>query len=88
MPAITVTGRMDTATTEGTGSYTTGETAAATRLPLSLKETPQAVTVVTRQRMDDQQLNSVQNVLENTAGVASYQSDTERTSFYSRGFLI
>ncbi|TDN46009.1 outer membrane receptor for ferric coprogen and ferric-rhodotorulic acid [Azoarcus indigens] len=88
LPAITVTGRMDTATTEGTGSYTTGETAAATRLPLSLKETPQAVTVITRQRMDDQQLNSVQSVLENTTGVASYQSDSERTSFYSRGFLI
>ncbi len=88
MPAVTVTGRMDTATTEGTGSYTTGETAAATRLPLSLKETPQAVTVITRQRMDDQQLNSVQSVLDNTAGISSYQSDSERTSFYSRGFLI
>ncbi|WP_252717214.1 TonB-dependent siderophore receptor [Herbaspirillum sp. B65] len=88
MPAITVTGRAETATTQGTGSYTTGETAAATRLPLSLKETPQSVTVVTRQRMDDQQLNSVQNVLDNTTGISSYQSDSERTSFYSRGFLI
>ncbi|WP_242449846.1 MULTISPECIES: TonB-dependent siderophore receptor [Enterobacteriaceae] len=88
LPAITVTSEAVTATTEGTGSWTTGETAAATRLPLSLRETPQSVTVVTRQRMDDQQLNSVQDVLENTAGIASYQSDSERTSFYSRGFLI
>ena len=88
LPAVTVTGRVDEATTEGTGSYTTGETAAATHLPLSLQETPQAVTVITRQRMDDQQLNSVQGVLESTTGVSSYQSDSERTSFYSRGFLI
>ena len=88
LPAITVTGRMDAATTESTGSYTTGETAAATHLSLSLQETPQAVTVITRQRMDDQQLNSVQGVLENTTGVSAYQSDSERTSFYSRGFLI
>lgn len=88
LPTITVTGRMETAATEGTGSYTTGRTAAATHLPLSLQETPQAVTLITRQRMDDQQLNSVQDVLENTTGVASYQSDSERTSFYSRGFLI
>ncbi|PXF30550.1 TonB-dependent receptor [Pokkaliibacter plantistimulans] len=88
LPVITVAGRMDTAITEGTDSYTTGETAAATRLSLSLEETPQAVTVITRQRMDDQQLNSVQSVLDNTTGVASYQSDSERTSFYSRGFLI
>ncbi|ADX45814.1 TonB-dependent siderophore receptor [Paracidovorax avenae ATCC 19860] len=88
LPAVSVTGRLDAATTEGTDSYTTGETAAATRLPLSLKETPQSVTVITRQRMDDQQLNSVQGVLENTTGIAAYQSDSERTSFYSRGLLI
>lgn len=88
LPAITVMGRMEPATTEGTGSYTTGQTAAATHLPLSLRETPQSVTVITRQRMDDQQLNSVQGVLENTTGVSSYQSDSDRTSFYSRGFLI
>ena len=88
LPAITIKGLRDMATTEGTGSYTTGETAAATHLPLSLQETPQAVTVITRQHMDDQQLNSVQDVLENTTGIATYQSDSERTSFYSRGFLI
>ncbi len=88
-PAISITAdRVDAATTEGTGSYTTGETAAATGLPLSLRETPQSVTVVTRQRMDDQKLNSVQDVLDNTAGITSYRSDSERTSFYSRGFLI
>lgn len=88
LPAVSVTGRVDAATTEGTDSYTTGETAAATRLPLSLRETPQSVTVITHQRMDDQQLNSVQGVLENTTGIAAYQSDSERTSFYSRGLLI
>ncbi len=88
LPAIRVTGQMDNATTEGTGSYTTGETAVATRLPMTLKETPQAVTVITRQRMDDQQLNTVQSVLENTNGVTARQADSERTSFYSRGLLI
>lgn len=88
LPAITVTGRMNAAATEGTGSYTTGKTAAATRLPLSLRETPQSVTVVTRQRMDDQQLNSVKDVLENTTGISSNTNDTERVSFYSRGFRI
>ncbi|WP_236179513.1 MULTISPECIES: TonB-dependent siderophore receptor [Pseudomonas] len=88
LPAISVTGQMNNAITEGTGSYTTGETAAATRLPMTLKETPQAVTVITRQRMDDQQLNTVQSVLENTNGVTARQADSERTSFYSRGLLI
>jgi outer membrane receptor for ferric coprogen and ferric-rhodotorulic acid len=41
------------ATTEGTGSYTTGATTTATKLPLTMRETPQSVTVVTRQLMDD-----------------------------------
>ncbi|WP_282342884.1 TonB-dependent siderophore receptor [Pseudomonas sp. PS02288] len=88
LPTLTVTGRSDESTTEGTSSYTTGQTAAATRLPLSLRETPQSVTVITRQRMDDQQLNSVKDVLENSTGISSSTNDTERVSFYSRGFQI
>jgi outer-membrane receptor for ferric coprogen and ferric-rhodotorulic acid len=43
-------------TTEGSNSYTTGETSTATKLPLSLRETPQSVTVITRQQMTDQGL--------------------------------
>jgi outer-membrane receptor for ferric coprogen and ferric-rhodotorulic acid len=88
LPTINIKARANTAKTEGTGSYTTDETAVATGLPLSLQETPQSVTVITRQRMDDQRLDSVQRVLENTTGISADQADSERTSFYSRGFLI
>ncbi|MEN1831696.1 TonB-dependent siderophore receptor [Pseudomonas lijiangensis] len=90
LPSLTIsgTGTSDATTTEGTELYTTGRTTAATRLPLTLRETPQSVSVVTRQRMDDQKLDSVQGVLENTTGISIYQSDSQRTSFYSRGFLI
>jgi hypothetical protein len=45
--------------TEGTGSYTTGATSVTTKLPLTLRETPQTITVITRQQMDDFGLNSV-----------------------------
>lgn len=68
--------------------YTVPVTAAATRLPLTLRETPQAVTVMTRQNLDDQQLNSVQNALEATAGLSSRTLDSERVTFYARGFAI
>ncbi|WP_109791122.1 MULTISPECIES: TonB-dependent siderophore receptor [Pseudomonas] len=90
LPSVTISGTRtpDTTTTEGTGLYTTGQTTAATRLPLTLRETPQSISVVTRQRMDDQKLDSVQGVLESTTGISPYQSDSQRTSFYSRGFLI
>lgn len=88
LPTVTVLAHKDKSATEGTGSYTTRESSAATRMPLSLKQTPQALTVLTRQRMDDQHLDSVQAALESTSGIATYQSDSERTSFYARGFLI
>ena len=70
-------------TTEDTLSYTTGETRAATGLALSPQETPQSVTVLTRQRMDDQQLTSVQSALEATTGITSRTLDSERVDFFS-----
>ncbi|ELP1307739.1 TonB-dependent siderophore receptor [Pseudomonas aeruginosa] len=88
LPSMDVSAsRAPLAETEGTGSYTTGQTSAATRLPLSIKETPQSVSVVTRQRMDDQQLRSVQDVLENTTGLSASTYDY-RSTYYARGFSI
>lgn len=68
--------------------YTVPVVTAATRLPLTLRETPQAVTVMTRENLDDQQLNSVQNALEATAGLSSRTLDSERVTFFARGFAI
>lgn len=76
------------ANTEETASYTTGETRAATGLALSPQDTPQSVTVLTRQRMDDQQLTSVQSALEATTGITSRTLDSERVDFFARGFSI
>ncbi|MCY1397569.1 Ferripyoverdine receptor [compost metagenome] len=75
-------------TTENTGSYTTGATATATKLPLSLRETPQSVSVVTRQLMEDQNLTDISDVLMMTPGISSNHRDSERYTFYSRGFEI
>ncbi|MCI8212143.1 TonB-dependent receptor [Pseudomonas sp. S25] len=75
-------------TTEGTGSYTTGATNTATRLNLSLRETPQTVSVITRQRLDDQNLNSLAKVLEQTPGISLQPLDSERVNIYSRGYGI
>lgn len=56
-------------TTEGSQSYTTGPMQTATKLPLTIRETPQAVTVVTRQRMDDQAMTSINDVVRYTPGL-------------------
>ncbi|MDV2079531.1 TonB-dependent siderophore receptor [Marinobacter xestospongiae] len=75
-------------TTEGSGSYGTDTMSTANRLNLSLRETPQSVTVVTRQRLDDLGVDSLNEVLERTPGVYRTNNDTERTRFYSRGYAI
>jgi outer membrane receptor for ferric coprogen and ferric-rhodotorulic acid len=63
-------------------------TSTAAKLPLTLRETPQSVTVISRERLDDQNLLSLQDVLDNTPGVYTYAWDTERVLFTARGFLI
>ncbi len=85
---VTVLGNSDPAVTEGTGSYTTPASSAATGLTLSLRETPQSVSVVTRQRIDDQNLRSLDEVMGNVVGVQVVSEDTDRTDFWSRGFYI
>ena len=74
------------AVTEGTGSYTTGLTTVATGLPLTMKETPQSISVATRQKMDDRNQRTISEVLEDTAGITVMPMDTERRSVYARGF--
>lgn len=66
---VSVSGKAIGSTTEGTGSYTTESTSSSTRLNLSLQETPQPITVITRQRMEDQGLNNLIEILDATIGV-------------------
>lgn len=86
--ATTISGQALGLTTEDTGSYTTGATTTATKLPLTLRETPQSVTVVTRQQMDDRGVTSVADALRNTPGVTTQKYDSDRTEFSARGFAI
>lgn len=89
LPAVTVTaGAERNPVTEGTGSYTTGSTSTATRMNLSIRETPQSISVVTRQRLDDQSLTNIPKVLEQTPGIQLSRDAGERISVYSRGSEI
>lgn len=66
-----------------------GKTATSTtRLGLSDKETPQAVTTVTRDQIDDFRMNSVKSALRSAPSVTVEQIETDRTEFTSRGFNI
>lgn len=88
LEAVTVTGAQLGATTEGTGSYTTGSTNTATRMNLSPRETPQSVSVITRQRIEDQNLANLNDVVQNTPGLTLRRTGPERSSYYARGFSL
>ena len=75
------------ANTEHTGAYTTGAMSTATRLNLSIKETPQSISVVTRQQMDDFNLNTLTDALRQTTCTGSSRpsqwNDERRMSWRS-----
>ena len=74
--------------TEGSGSYTPGTIATATRMVLTPRQTPQSITVITRQHMDDFGLNSIDEVMRHTPGITVSTFDSERTNYYARGFSV
>ena len=76
------------ATTEGTNSYTTKSMSTSTGLPLSIRETPQSVSVITRQRIEDQGMNSLDDVVKYAPGVTLRKFGSDRREFLSRGFRI
>ncbi|WMD22429.1 TonB-dependent siderophore receptor [Achromobacter seleniivolatilans] len=88
LEAVTVTGSGVPQPSEGTDSYTTAATNTATRLNLSLRETPQSISIITRQRIDDQSLNSINAVLAQTPGISVQNMGSERFNVLSRGYAI
>ncbi len=60
----------------------------ATGLGLTVRETPQSVSIVTAQRILDQNLISIADVIQNGVGVTVNEVDDVRNSFYARGFEI
>ena len=90
LDAVSISGKAPGSTTEGTGLYTTYSSSSSTRLNLTPKETPQSLTVMTRQRLDDQRLNTLTDTLEATPGIIVTRDGlgAESDSYYSRGFVI
>lgn len=71
-------------TSEGSGSYAAAG-ATIGKSPLSLREIPQSVSVMTRTQMDEQGFTRVADAINHTTGISSSgYPDTE--SFNSRGF--
>lgn len=68
--------------------YAPGPTAGPTGLMLTPRETPQSVSTVGREQMDDFGLDSANEVLESTTGINVERVETGRTYYTARGFDI
>lgn len=92
LPTITVSANnTNSLTTEGSGLYTAKATTASTGLALSLKETPQLVSVITRQQMEDQNLTQLTDVVTQAAGLTINQGGnigSDNSPIYARGQTV
>lgn len=87
---ISISGKAPGSITEGTGSHTTGSTSSSTRLNLTPRETPQSITVLTRQRMEDQKLDNLVDALDATTGVIvkTFSQGADAPQIWARGSTI
>ncbi|MEV9478294.1 TonB-dependent siderophore receptor, partial [Aliarcobacter butzleri] len=77
-------------TTEGTGSYTTERMNTATKLNLSQRDTPQSVSVMTRQQIEDFGYTTLDDAMQNMTGIVlekGYDAG-DSARFNARGFEI
>ncbi len=68
--------------------YLVTEQQAASQLALTIQETPQMVTVISAQKLEDFALTDLQSALHYSATVNVEQVETERTALSSRGFEL
>lgn len=76
----------ESAVSEGTGGYSVPLTSTSARMPLSPRETPQTINVVTRTQMDDFRLDNATSLLSTVPGVFVQQVETDRNYYTIRGY--
>ncbi|MDN5054706.1 TonB-dependent siderophore receptor [Aliarcobacter butzleri] len=73
-------------TTENSDSYTTGSMKTATKLDLSIRETPQSVMVISQQMLEDRKTDEFYTLIKKVTGVSVAEGFDGRATYYSRGF--
>ncbi|MCC8378241.1 TonB-dependent siderophore receptor [Xenorhabdus sp. PB30.3] len=74
--------------TEDSEMYNTTSMVTSTGLNLSARETPQSVSVMTKQLMIDENLDSVKSAIGSITGMTVNQADSDRFTFSSRGMTV
>lgn len=76
LPAQTITGKQDDETLVTVGSKT----------PVKLREIPQTVNVVGQERIEEQNLYTLEQAMKQVGGVTVQRIDANRVTYFSRGF--
>ncbi|ABE59886.1 TonB-dependent siderophore receptor [Chromohalobacter israelensis DSM 3043] len=89
--------RLNTITVEGnrlyemlssemTGGYTVDAATVGTKIPASLRDIPQSVSVITREAIEDQNFQTLDELGRRTPGMRVLSNDNGRSSIYARGY--
>ncbi len=88
LPEVQITAEAErSGTTEGSGSFTTRTMSSATHLPLTMRETPQSVTVLSSARIEADNLVDMLDIAKATPGLQLSTNDA-RPSLMSRGYSV
>ncbi|SPJ33104.1 TonB-dependent siderophore receptor [Kushneria phyllosphaerae] len=89
--------RLDTITVEGnrlydmlpseqTGGYGVDAATVGTKTPAALRDIPQSISVVTREAIEDQNFDTLDQMAKRTPGMRVLSNDDGRSSIYARGY--
>ncbi len=88
LPSVKVSGAaIDDTMTEGTGSYATNAVSIGGKTARDPKEIQQSVSVVTQQQIQDENLHTTIDALNQATGITIVQNNVSQ-NIYSRGFQI
>lgn len=76
------------ASADDSQDYSVKSTSVGTKMQMIQRDIPQSVTIVSEQRMEDQQLQTLGEVMDSTMGISKSTTDSDRSNYYSRGFEI
>ncbi|MEJ0037902.1 MAG: TonB-dependent receptor [Gammaproteobacteria bacterium] len=87
-PLSGTNGSRDRTATEGTHSYTSDALTVGSKAPQAMKDTIQSVSVLTAQRMADQNITDFTQAMSQLPGVTMTQGSNVQQNYYSRGFAL
>lgn len=88
LPEIRQRARREPPSSEEAGGYVVPQSRAATGLNLAPRDIPQSVTVMTRERIQDQGADTLSEVIRHAPGVTVKTTDSRGQNFQVRGFPV